>query len=476
MVLALVPAARAEERQAAEVDPGAVFGLQPLPDLFAFVRRKAGALVHGGLELVDQGAVGDEVQRGLKLVAVELLGVFPEEQGVPGAGEQLHRHGVRLRGVHGRGAQLLQRDAAEREVACERVARLVGQDLHVAGRAVEVGEDERRAVVRKVRAVSAAGLALFAVEVEQLVLKHKVEELARDGVHLAVHPPGLRDQLPAAALRRGVAVREQAGVVVQLQLRKAEPLCLPRLDSGDERDEIARDLPAELCDILRAVAVAPQPVVAERDEVFVPELFGLPGAVPDQLAVDFVQALRAAEEEPGSFFPGLPARGAVGGNLVFLELREVHGLAAHLDPGRGEQLFVFRDERVFPLFEVGHGGGKGAQGDFDVLKEQAPRFPLQLPAEPGGRDRPVKALDVLFKDRRRRVEERRFLFVERVDRVDAVPDVGEGRKGLKTGRKRLVLLNQLVLPGRRGACGELPGDFVIPADEGVQVRAAVFHF
>ena len=75
----------------------------------------------------------------------------------------------------------------------KRMARLVGQDIHIGVRAVEVGEDERCMVERKCRAVSARALSMFRLQVEEIMFDHEIEKLSALLREFAVHLLSLTD-------------------------------------------------------------------------------------------------------------------------------------------------------------------------------------------------------------------------------------------------------------------------------------------
>ncbi len=109
------------------------------PFLVALGRGQLGMLVDDVLEVIHHRAVGDEGQRTRQMAVAELAGVRTEEALGPGPGEELHRHGVDLAGFH-TVPDVGVRDAVAVHVGSKGVACLVGHDLDVMLRAVEVGK------------------------------------------------------------------------------------------------------------------------------------------------------------------------------------------------------------------------------------------------------------------------------------------------------------------------------------------------
>ena len=185
--------------------------------------------------------------------------------------QEFHRHRMALaglhRGVHERHRIVLAHDA----VGVEGVAGLMRQHVHVAGGAVEIGEDERHLVLRQIGAVAAGGLAGLGEHVEQFHVEHGVDELRRFGAQLMIHPLSGGEDLLRRALGLRVSVGEEELVVVQADAVHADAFLLCLLALGNDGDHVPCDLLTEGRDILRRVAVAAEAVVAELDVVLVAE-------------------------------------------------------------------------------------------------------------------------------------------------------------------------------------------------------------
>src|SRR5699024_3360733 len=118
---------------------------------------------------------GDEGQRRGQVAVAELGRVLAKEALGPRPGKELHTHRVDFAGFHG-GPGVLHRHAVAVGPGGKGVAGLVGDDLHVALGAVEVGKDEGDVVVGEGGAVAAAGLTGGGKHVQQPAVQHGVEE------------------------------------------------------------------------------------------------------------------------------------------------------------------------------------------------------------------------------------------------------------------------------------------------------------
>ena len=139
--------------------------------------------------MVHHRAVGDEGQRAGQVRVAELARVRAEEILRPGPGKELHGHGVDLAGLK-RGPLALARDNEAAGEVGEGVAGLMGDHVHIPGRAVEIGQDEGLMVRREAGAVSASPLVLPRLHVKRLCLQHKVNELPGFLTHVMVHRLG----------------------------------------------------------------------------------------------------------------------------------------------------------------------------------------------------------------------------------------------------------------------------------------------
>ena len=105
-----------------------------------------------------------------------LLGILAEELLGKSLRKVFHRHRVHFAGLKAR-RDGLHRHAVAIQVALERVAGLVSHDLDIVLGVIEVCENERRVVIRNLRTVAAALLALGGEQVHELIVNHVIEEL-----------------------------------------------------------------------------------------------------------------------------------------------------------------------------------------------------------------------------------------------------------------------------------------------------------
>ena len=128
---------------AVELHPRHVYPEEALPLGVALRGGELRLFIDYMLEMIDHRAVGYEGDGSGEMGIEELPLVVAEEALRPGPCEELHAHGVHLAGLHARPC-VLEGDAPAVEPEFEGVAGLVGDDLDVALRAVEVCEDEGR--------------------------------------------------------------------------------------------------------------------------------------------------------------------------------------------------------------------------------------------------------------------------------------------------------------------------------------------
>ena len=239
----------------------------------------------------------------------------------------------------------------------------------------------------------------------------------------------LCQDLLRSTLWRGVAVREADGAVVEGQARQADPAGLRGAHVVYNGHEVLGDLVAEGLDLLDAVAVAAETVVTQGQVGFVAHVAGLLGAVAHQGVVEGVQLLAVGVEPAALGLVGAAARGAVPALLVGPELGQGELCALPIRKGRGVELLVFAVQAVFLLHEGEVLGRKAADLDLQVHKEHLAQAGLQLLPERGAQQRQVHGLRHLLDDGLVLVRKGVFRVIERVAGVDAVADVGQGRRG-----------------------------------------------
>ena len=152
--------------------------LKVTPCLATLSDRHVRVAVDDVLELVDEDAVREERDASCQMIELVFVDLIAEEQFHPWPAEELHRHRVDLTRLVSR-ERVFRRRQMTALVHLEGVTDLVREHVDIAGRPVEVREDERQTFRREVRAVTAAGLARFRRQVEGAALLHELEELVR---------------------------------------------------------------------------------------------------------------------------------------------------------------------------------------------------------------------------------------------------------------------------------------------------------
>ena len=367
MHLVLPAGAALEIRDTALVDIRAVFRLQLQPDGVALGRGEVGLGIDAVLEFVHHRAVGQEAERIERVLeAVALRVARLREEGVEiRPGEKLHAHRVRLGGLHAAAAELEREAIVRDQVGVERVAGLVRHDVHVAGRAVEVCEDERLPEFRELRAVAAAPLVRAGLDVEGLVFAHHAEKRARHVAHGVVHLLRSGEERFLAAGRR-VAAGGEKFVVIEPERVDAETLRVFQPQPGHDRHDVAHDVLAEGLHGLRVVAHALHAAVAELDEVLIAHLFGHPVAHVHEPVKNIVQLRAVRFQRCAEGLVTFPACGAVGAAGVFHEHRPRQLLAPEGEEHARHELGIFAHDLVLLDHVV------------DNLRRHAP--PLQLHA------------------------------------------------------------------------------------------------
>ena len=356
MHLVLPAGAAFKIRDAVLVDIRTVFRLQLQPDGVALGRGEVGLGVDAVLEFVHHRAVGQEAERIKRVLeAVALRVARLREEGVEiRPGEKLHAHRVRFGGFHAAAAEF-QREAVVRDqIGVERVAGLVRHDVHIAGRAVEVCEDERLPELQKLRAVAAAPFVRAGLHVKGFAFAHGIVHLLRR-----------RKQVVLAAGRR-VAAGGEKFVVVEPERVDAEALGVFQPQAGHDRHDVAHDVLAEGLHGLRVVAHALHAAVAELDEVLIAHLFGHAVAHVHEPVKNIVQLRAVRFQRRAERLVAFPARGAVGAAGVFHQHRPRQLLAPEGEEHARHELGVFAHELVLLDHVV------------DDLRRHAP--PLQLHA------------------------------------------------------------------------------------------------
>ena len=383
---------------------------------------------------------------------------------------------MHLAGLQRRPLALAGDDEAAGEVR-KGVASLVGYDLHVARRAVEVGEDEGAVVAAEGGAVAAAGLALAGENVQQLVIVHEVDELGGLAAQLVIElAPGGEDVV-RRALGLRVAAAELEGVVgVVHRVGLAEALGLAAVDGVGQGDDVLDNGLAEGLDVLLRVAVALHAVVAEGNVVAVAELLSHRVAQVHQLVIDGVQLVRVGHVPGALGLPGGEALGVVTGLLEGGHLGERVHAAVELYLGGGEELGVLGAERIL-LLQLGHDlGGEGAHVYLLVEEDDGAVLLRELGPPAGGDEAAVPAVDVLLQLGQGGIGVFHLGVVELVGGVDVVADVGDGEHGVEVGGV-LVHLDEYGVGGLKALGGVQPcGGVGKELLCGLDIGALIGHF
>ena len=222
---------------------------------------------------------------------------------------------------------------------------LMGDHVHIPGRAVEVCQDKGLPEFRKLRAVAAAPLVLAAVHVEGFVFQHHIDEGAGLVSHGVIHLPCRGEDL-FFPKRLRISARQENAVVIEHVVLHAEAFRVLRAQAGDHRNHIPQDVFPEHADLFLIVAEPAHPVIAKLDEVAVSHL--LRHAVPDMdhAVIDAVQLLlmfgETLSEDLVALPPGLPVL-ALG---IFHQKGAGHGLASEGELHPAHEVGVFPHQLV----------------------------------------------------------------------------------------------------------------------------------
>ncbi len=209
-------------------------------------------------------------------------GPAAEEQLHPGLRKKFHRHRVRLGRLH-RDIRVLADRIVRHQITLEGMPALMGDHIHVAAGAVEIGEDERRPVIRQIGHIAACLLGFPAEHIEQLVLAHKVHERSGLRRERAVHLPSGSQNLLRRADRSRIALLKIDAFVDVAQPVQTESSPAGLMNPLREGHKILLHLLPEGGHLVAAVAVSPHPRVAQRQIGIVPHRLALLRAAPDQI-------------------------------------------------------------------------------------------------------------------------------------------------------------------------------------------------
>ena len=221
-----------------------------MPDGTPLFRAHRGILENLFLELVNAHEIRHVGKAASQMGVAVFVRVFPEEQLHPGVGPVFHSHGVDLRHLRAGMALLHERQRAIGSKALERVARFVGQDVHVGAGAVEIRENEGHFDTRERRAITTALLARLGLEIKHLILDHPVEKAAGLGRQFAVHLLCRRDQFLSCPAGNSITFRIGQELIVILQLVNTQVFPLLFEDLRRDRRDLVPHLFTECLRVL----------------------------------------------------------------------------------------------------------------------------------------------------------------------------------------------------------------------------------
>ena len=277
-------------------------------------------------------------------------GPAAEEQLHPGLRKKFHRHRVRLGRLH-RDIRVLADRIVRHQITLEGMPALMGDHIHVAAGAVEIGEDERRPVIRQIGHIAACLLGFPAEHIEQLVLAHKVHERSGLRRERAVHLPSGSQNLLRRADRSRIALLKIDAFVDVAQPVQTESSPAGLMNPLREGHKILLHLLPEGGHLVAAVAVSPHPRVAQRQIGIVPHRLALLRAAPDQPVVDLLDLLLIRGIEGGHTVPRRLTDRPVRTAQIRRHQRKIQRLPVPLDLRGSEQLVVAGLKCIFLLHE-----------------------------------------------------------------------------------------------------------------------------
>ena len=288
---------------------------------------------------------------------------------VEGRGQELHRGGVNLAGLHGRLDELKRETELVAHIALERMSHLVGNRIDVKGAAVPVCKHEGTVAAHIVH-VSAEELAGLGQHVEALVLKHPVDELLCLRAELVVHLLAHCEHVVGIACRLRVAVLKANIEVVELRVLDADALHAKIHELLCNRDQVSCDLLSVVLDVLHVVADAAHAEVGELGVVAIAHATRLLVAVLNHAAEDVVELLVVLVEPLAVGLARCTAgRGILAAHHVNRKLRERHLLALEFDHVARVELVILLNQCVVLSLEVNDALIRSVQRDLHLLRQ-----------------------------------------------------------------------------------------------------------
>ena len=318
------------------------------------------------------------------------------------------------------------------------------QHVHIARRAVEIGEDKGHAVGGQFRAVSAGRLAGAGEHVKQFVTEQHVGKPGGLLAHFGVHFTPRRKDFIRRALGLCVAVGKHQRVVPQHDFVHADAPSLRLVHRVRNRHHIPLDLLTIGFQLLVAVAVSAQAIIAQFQVVFVPQRTCLCIAVFHQFVVKCVKLLPVFLKKLRLGKKGAVAHLAVGGKFVRAKQRQWQFFAVKHGDGAAIEFLILTGKAVFLAHQLHNCGGETAHRHFQPVKKQFAELFFKIRAVGGSKQRPHDVLHGFLNRGRLLVRKGLFRFIERVFGVDGVADIGDRHHGLhavlfcKEVQKRLL--------------------------------------
>ena len=347
------------------------------PGRIAFSGGHIRIFIHDVLEGVHHGPVGQEGE-GLQCVHEAVVARFiTEELFHVRPGKEFHAHGVGFGRLHAAAAQLQGKAIVSNEIGVEGVARLVGDDIHISGSAVEVGENEGLLKFRKFRAVAAAPFIFAAVHIKGVVFQHHVDKLRSFVAHGVIHLPcGSKDF--SFSERSGVAARNHNAVIIEHIVFDSETLRILHAQAGHHRYHVTQDVFTEDTNLFLIITEPAHTVIAELDKVAVTHLFCHAVTHVDHTVIDAVQfclmLLQTAAENLEAFLAGF----AVFRLGVFHEHGAGHGFAPEGELHAAHEIGILPHQLVFFHHILHNFRRHGLAGNLQRLEEDRRELFFQL--------------------------------------------------------------------------------------------------
>ena len=367
MVLLLPVASLSEEGISLIIQMRLIFLLQPAPRRLSLRRRQLGIFINDMLELIHHTAIWNEHAGVLKMHFPIGVSSVPEEPFHPFFREKFHGHGMAFRRLHG-DVRMLPNGILSGKIALEGMAAFMGDYIHVPAGSVEVGEDERRVIQRKIGHISAHSLVLAAKHIKQTVLHHEVKKFLCLRGQLLIHPLSGRQDLLRRSRRIGISLLKINALVNIRKLLQSQTFLSSFMQLFHKRHEILLHLAAEGLYLRLIIAVSVHAVIAQLHIIFVPQLLRLFRAVFHQLIINVVQFLFIFLEKGGKLLPSPPSDFPVGISEIGPQQGQVQRLAVPVDLRRSEKLFIGSCQRIFLLHQRNQLLLHGFSGQLHIFK------------------------------------------------------------------------------------------------------------